>query len=768
MAGSIFIPLISVFDGKGVRDAKAGMSALAGTVKQLKGAAIAAAAAFATVGAANFVKESVTAARDLDRNMVGLGNVFGDLTPQMTQFSKDTAAIGLSQIEASKASTFLGSVLKQSGFEMGDVATETKNLVGLASDLAATYGYDVSEALTGMTALFRGEYDPIEKFGVAMKQSEVNAVLAARGQKELTGASLRQATAQARLDILYNRSQDAQGSYAQQVDTLFVAQKNLTAEFENMKASLGASLTGPLTTLLKALKPIVETIGEKMTPYFDVLSRIVTMLTPVLDAMAEQFFAVVEAITPVVDVLFMLIEPLMIPLAGVFKLIASMIKPLIPWITFLANLLGAILAPVVWVVTMALRLLTEGLALLFDSLGKLPIFGEAFTGINQGLKEFSQRILDSTDKTSDLGLETDAMTAMLSKKLPLNNIDGLGKSAEGAGKKIRGTNKDLEELLKMAQGIQSSIMSTFDVNSVFDGMSEGIVESITYVNGKFQTVVSGVTKTSKDIVTGFKDNLGKVKSFYRTLKLLIKAGLDPVLLKQITDAGPIAGAATAEAILASGQEGIDALTETSKDMRRIAGDVGYTVAKALMDSNPDIGNGLIDPLIALLKSLNGQAAIAGQTAGETAGEEMAKGLAKGLKKTANELLASGELNFAQYVVEKSKEQSILKPKEKTPLYSNMSSFFKPKVDALTGFKIPAPKPGANGMFTLTPSQIPNPYNQSTQANQWASFQNTKNNVAPQYNIVVNVPYGATDAEIGRALIKKIQSYEKTNGKNWRG
>jgi len=410
MAGSIFIPLISVFDGKGVRDAKSGMSALLGSVKHLKGAAIAAAAAFATVGAANFVKDAVTAARDLDRNMVGLNNVFGDISPGMEKFSKDAAAIGLSQIEASKASTFLGSVLKQSGFEMGDVAVETKNLVGLASDLAATYGYDVSEALTGMTALFRGEYDPIEKFGVAMKQSEVNALLAARGQNKLTGATLRQATAQARLDILYNRSQDAQASYAQQSDSLFVAQKNLQASFENIKASLGASLTQPLANLLQVMQPIVDTLGEKMTPYFDVLTRVVTMLTPVLDAMAQQFFAVVEAVTPIVDVLFMLIEPLMIPLAGVFKLIATAVKMLVPWITFLANLLGAILAPVIWVVTMALRILVEGLQFLLDSLAAIPGIGDVFKGINAGLKDFSQRILDSTDKTDGLNGATNEMT----------------------------------------------------------------------------------------------------------------------------------------------------------------------------------------------------------------------------------------------------------------------------------------------------------------------------------------------------------------------
>lgn len=763
MAGSIFIPLISVFDAKGIRDAKTGMAALAGVVKNLKVTAIAAAAAFATVGVSNFVKESVVAARDLDRNMVGLGNVFEGITPQMQQFAKDASAIGLSQIEASRASTFLGSVLKQSGFEMGDVAVETKNLVGLASDLAATYGYDVSEALTGMTALFRGEYDPIEKFGVAMKQAEVNALLAARGQKNLTGATLRQATAQARLDILYQRSQDAQGAYAQQSGTLFTEQKNLAAAFENVKAALGSSLTGPLAGLLNTLTPIVELVGQKMTPYFDVLTRIVTMLTPVLDAMAQQFLVIAEAVTPIIDVLFMLIEPLMIPLANVFKLIASIVKPLIPLITFLANVLGAILAPVIWVVTMGLRAVTEVLLGLFNFLGKLPGFGHAFKDINEGLKSFSTGILDSTKQTGGLNLSIDEMTAKLSKKLPTTNIDGIGSAADEAKGKIQGTNDALEELLRNAQGIQSSIMGSFDINNVFDDVSDGIVQSIVYVDGKFKTVVSGVSRTSKDIVTGFQDNLGKIKGFYKNLKLLIKAGLDPVLLKQITDAGPIAGAATAEAILASGQEGIDALSETSREIREISGDIGATVATAMSKSNPDIGNGLIDPIIAQLKTLT----TAATAAGTSAGTAVVKATAKAIKTTAADMLAAGEIGFSEFVTAISGGTPLAgaKPK-KTPKYSNMSDIFKPKKDAF-GFKLPGVKPDASGMYSFKPLQINNPYDKAKQPGNYAAFQLAQGK-ATNYNLTVNVPYGATDAEIGRALIKKIQAFERSGGTTWRG
>jgi hypothetical protein len=762
MAGSIFIPLISVFDAKGIRDAKTGMAALGGVVKNLRTTAVAAAGAFATVKAKEFVKESVIAARDLDRNMVGLGNVFEGLTPNMQQFAKDASAIGLSQVEASRASTFLGSVLKQSGFEMGTVAVETKNLVGLASDLAATYGYDVSEALTGMTALFRGEYDPIEKFGVAMKQSEVNAVLAARGQDKLTGAAQRNAQAQARLDILYQRSQDAQGAYAQQSGTLFTEQKNLAAAFENIKASVGASLTGPLATLLNSLLPIVEAVGVKLAPAFETLGRIVEMLTPLIQPIVDVFLLVNDALQPIIDLLLMLIEPLLIPLATAFELIGSIIKPFIPLITFLANVLGAILAPVIWVVTMGLRALTEGLQAIFEYLGKIPGFGEAFKDINAGLKSFSTGILDSTKQTGGLNKSINAMTSKLSKKLPTTSIDGVGKAADKAKTGINEALEALKQLLQTAQGIQSSIMGSFDINNVFDDVTDGIVESVIYVDGKFKTVVSGVSRTSKDIVAGFQDNLGKIKGFYRNLKLLIKAGLDPVLLKQITDAGPIAGAATAEAILASGQEGIDALSATSKEITKVSGDIGATVARALGESNPDIGNGLIDPIIAELKSLTGAAA----AAGESAGKALVKGVTKAVKETAADQLSAGKISFNDFIVAISGGTPLPGEKtKKTPKYSNMSDLFKPKTDAF-GFKLPALKPGANGMFSFKPLQINNPYDKSKQPGQFAAFELAQGK-ATIYNLSVNVPLGATDAEIGRTLIKKIQAFERSGGKTWR-
>jgi signal transduction histidine kinase len=197
--------------------------------------------------------------------MFSLNTVFDDMAPVMSEFTKNAHEIGLSQKDAAKAATFLGSVLKQSGFSMAETSEQTQKLVGLGVDLAATYGYDVQEALLGMTALFRGEYDPIEKFGVAMKQSEINAELAARGQNNLSPALRRNAEQIVRMELLYERAADATGAFTGQSGNLFVEQKKLQAQFENMQASIGTQLLPVMGALVEALVPLVDYLGPKIS-----------------------------------------------------------------------------------------------------------------------------------------------------------------------------------------------------------------------------------------------------------------------------------------------------------------------------------------------------------------------------------------------------------------------------------------------------------------------------------------------------------------------
>lgn len=750
---AIFIPLISVFDAKGIREAKTGMSALAGVVKNLKGTALAAAAAFATVGITGFVKESVTEARNLERNMVGLGNVFGALSPEMQQFSKDASAIGLSQVEASKASTFLGSVLKQSGFEMGTVSKETKNLVGLASDLAATYGYDVSEALTGMTALFRGEYDPIEKFGVAMKQSEVNAVLAARGQNKLTGATLRNATAQARLDILYERSQDAQGAYAEQTGSLFVAQTQLKASFDNLKASLGASMTGPLATLLASFVPIVDILGKVLAPIFVTMGKYVERLAPLLASLGEVFLILFEAIAPIQKVLMELITPLLNPLIGIMKLLIAVVKPLIPVITLLANVLGAILLPIVTGINMALTVLIQGVMAFFDLLSKIPFVGDAFKSMNAGLESLNAQMSSVNDKIMFTSDSAGLMADQFSKKIDSNPVDGAGKAIEKAGDKATKASDKIKDFLENAVGIQKSFIDGMNITGLLDANNKEIVESITYIDGKFQTVVSSATKSSGDIVGAFKDKLSGLKGFYTDLNKLISAKLDPELIAQISSAGVEAGGATAKAILESGSEGITSLNNTFTGIKKIAGDIGFKTAQVMETTGSDIGNGLIDGLAAQSERLN---AVATQMGQNFAGAFNAGATAKE-KADAKKLIPKG-FGYAQSTFIGSKVA--MAEGQKTLGMDNYSLKF--------GKDFKNPYTNLSNPFARGRKQSGGTF---AEFRDWAAANATKQkefqtnlNKLTEYKIAINVAPGANQAAIGAAMVSAIQEYERKTGK----
>ena len=291
----MFLNVVSTFKGDGISQATRQLGAFGKQTSSLGSVLGKVATGLASLGLAaksiQFGRESIEQARDLERNLFALDTVFDDLAPGMREFAKNAEEIGLSQSRAAKASTFIGSVLKQSGFEMSAVAEETENLVRLGTDLAALYGYDVQEALLGMTALFRGEYDPIEKFGVAMKQNEINSELAARGQDKLQGAARRNAEQTIRLELLYQRAADAMGAFTNQSGSLYTEQKKLGATFENMQAQLGTALLPAVSDLNRELRALLGEITPGLIEIFgffaEVLDGILGIFRDAIDPTTE-------------------------------------------------------------------------------------------------------------------------------------------------------------------------------------------------------------------------------------------------------------------------------------------------------------------------------------------------------------------------------------------------------------------------------------------------------------------------------------------------
>lgn len=240
----------------------------------------------ALVGTAGLVQgfKSVSgAASDAQQSLGATESIFKQYADTVVKESERAATkYGLSANEYRENSNLLGALFKGQGVELDKLAGKTDDMIGIAADLSAQFGGSSKEAVEALSSAFKGETDPIERYGISIKQSDVNARLAAKGQDQLTGAARKQAEQIARTELIVAGAADAQGAFAREADTAEGSQQRLTAQWKDAQAQLGQRL-------LPAITDVTQWFSGK--------------LPGALDATEDAFDAVGNVVEPVVDLL---------------------------------------------------------------------------------------------------------------------------------------------------------------------------------------------------------------------------------------------------------------------------------------------------------------------------------------------------------------------------------------------------------------------------------------------------------------------------------
>jgi hypothetical protein len=709
----MFLNVVSTFKGDGLAAATRQLGAFGQASNGLGSTLGKVGAALASFGiaakAVKFGRDSIDSARDLERNLFSVNTIFDEFSPKIVQFTKDAAQLGLSQKDAAKASTFLGSVLKQSGFSMDFVTSETQKLVSLGVDLAATYGYDVQEALLGMTALFRGEYDPIEKFGVAMKQSEINAELVARKLDHLTGAERRNAEQTIRLELLYQRAADATGAFGAQSGNLYVEQKKLQAQFENIQAQLGTDLLPVFGQLVQALVPLVDDLtprfAQAIQDSIPVLETMVGVLSDMSDETTTtgQTFGVLSEALGTTFRIFAENIGLIAQLAAVFLALrtavalfalALKVTPFGTAITLIGTLTGSVLIAIDSFKRYRNQLEKVGDAMTGaekDStafLGTLLKFNPTFDPIIGSFQKLIIEVLKLTGaldaiprvieielirQTSDQVASSFGGTAFNRKRAEfakqnaesvLPKEDGTGGAAAAAisplqellrdpARNIRADKQALKlegagltkEVAKWVTSVQKPVVAAREALRKIDKKGQSYIDKLTdqyknssevraqvsaaaiaaaadaerkaeelrqaeiariasldqlYANfldtikGTFAGIknsiqgafdITGLGGSTNAIIRNMNKLLAKMKSFSTNVKELATMGLDPALLQQVIQAGPMAGSRLAAALVAGGAGALGQINAGFMQAGSLASEIATTGVQSLFDTN---------------------------------------------------------------------------------------------------------------------------------------------------------------------------------------
>ena len=242
-----------------------GLTNLANAGKQaVTTLATVAAAGAAAIGVAG--AKAVSAAADLEQSTGAIEAVFKSGADQMKAYA-DTAAstVGLTKNEYQELGTLLGAQLKNGGTSIDQLAGKTNDLIGVAADLSAQFGGSTSDAVAALSSALKGERDPIERYGVSLKQASIDAKAAELGFQKVGGSFDNEAQQAATLALIMEQTADAHGAFAREGDTLAHQVQVLKAHFGDFAAKAGTLVLPMVTALASAaldhLVPALESLS---------------------------------------------------------------------------------------------------------------------------------------------------------------------------------------------------------------------------------------------------------------------------------------------------------------------------------------------------------------------------------------------------------------------------------------------------------------------------------------------------------------------------
>lgn len=210
-------------------------------------------AADAIVG---FATDSIEAASDLNETLSKTYQIFGEtLGEDLVMWSERAAqAVGLSQRAALDGAAGFGIFGKAAGLAGDDLIRFSEENLGLASDLASFFNTSVEDATVAIQAAFRGETEPIRRYGVLLDDASLRQEALAMGIISTTKEAL---TPQQRVlavnSLLWKQTSDAQGDFARTSQGYANQQKIFNAQLEDAKAQLGQAFLPILTKVMQFL-----------------------------------------------------------------------------------------------------------------------------------------------------------------------------------------------------------------------------------------------------------------------------------------------------------------------------------------------------------------------------------------------------------------------------------------------------------------------------------------------------------------------------------
>jgi hypothetical protein len=168
-----------------------------------------------------FTGDAIRSNSELIQSQRTVNDLFGDSAHIIRDWAEEAASsAGLSKVEVSESAAQMGQMLRNMGLDAGMAAEMIVDLQQRAADLATAHpgAGDAADALLAFSAALRGERDTVEKFGVTLTQSMIDARIETMKLDTSTPAAERYATAIATLGLIMDQTAPSADRFTEALD----------------------------------------------------------------------------------------------------------------------------------------------------------------------------------------------------------------------------------------------------------------------------------------------------------------------------------------------------------------------------------------------------------------------------------------------------------------------------------------------------------------------------------------------------------------------
>jgi hypothetical protein len=260
---AIKIPIITIFDNKGLRAAQYQLNKVSGSFSALgRNFAIAGTAvgAFATgLGVA------VKAASNFEAEYEGVNQVFGAAAKSVQAFAVAASkTAGLSETAALQGAKTFGLFAKSAKLGEEEAADFATSLVQLAGDLGSFNDVPTEEALAAIQSGLMGQAEPLRKFGVFLTDTKLRAEAQAMAIYDGTGALNDQQKMLASYSLIMKDTKIQQGDFVKYQNTFGNAFKTVQTDIQNITKDIGMELLPVIAKVTPIIGDLAREFGWKL------------------------------------------------------------------------------------------------------------------------------------------------------------------------------------------------------------------------------------------------------------------------------------------------------------------------------------------------------------------------------------------------------------------------------------------------------------------------------------------------------------------------